>query len=166
MMPVSMSFNQYRRNEADPGGLFRVEGVDMRAGMDPELLMLGGGEHESFGAAAQVHGESAPVARGIQWHRDPIPPGAAHAPVLGIEIVAHVVPQQVVVEGVGIVAARLAQQVARCFHGEQGAQEAQCKDAPMVSLVAVLIGPRLPGDDRLERRGLEAGYTPLRAGEV
>ena len=91
----------------------RVERMEVRAGVDAQLLVLRRGVHVALGVAAQMHREAAPVADAVERHVDLVPARAVHAPVLGVEVVAHHVPQHVVVERVGVVAARAAEQVVR-----------------------------------------------------
>src|SRR5258706_14576714 len=85
--------------------------MKVRAAVYAQLFVPGCGAHIAFGVAAQMQRESAPVADAVHRHRDFVPARTAHAPELGIEIMAHVLPQQIVVECMGVVAARSAEQV-------------------------------------------------------
>ena len=136
--------------------------MEVRAAVNSQLLVLGGGEHEGLGVAAQVQSERGPIAGTVERHRDLLPAGATHAPVFGIEVVAHVLPQEVVVKSVRVVAARLAEQVVRGLRGMPVGHEAHREDAAVVDLVAVLVGPSFPRENRFQRRGLQIRQAPLR----
>ena len=135
--------------------------MEVRAGVDPELLVFRSGAQVAFGIAAEVHRKPAPVAGAVHRHRDAVPARAVHAPVLGIEIVAHVCPHHVVVERVRIVAARPPEQLVRRVREPPVADEAQRENAAVIRLVAILVGATLPRHDRFERGRLQVGEAPL-----
>ena len=142
-------------------GLERMERMEVAAGMDAQLLVLRGGQHVGLGVAAQVHREAAPVADAVHRHLDLVPLRALLPPLVGVEVLAHVLPQDVVVERIRVVAARAPEQVV--CRGAVGPlrDEAHREDAAVVSLVAVLVRPALPGHDGLERRRLQVGEPVL-----
>ena len=130
--------------------------MEVRAGVDAQLLVLRRGAHVALGVAAQMHREAAPVADAVERHRDLVPARAALAPELGVEVVAHDVPQHVVVERVGVVAARPPEQVVRGRAvSHQLRDEAHREDAAVIGLVAILVGAAFPRHDRLQRRRLQ-----------
>ena len=72
--------------------------MEVRAVVDAQFFVLRGGKHEGFSVAAQMHGVTAPVADGVDRHGDLVPARAGGAPVFGIEIVAHVIPHQIILK--------------------------------------------------------------------
>ena len=140
---------------------FRMERMKMRAAVYAQLLVRGCRAHVALGVASQVHGETAPVADAVHRHRDPVPVRADRAPIAGIEIVAHVIPQKIVVERIGIDAARPAEQVMRRLVVVPGGDETHRENAAVISLVAVLIRASFPRHDRFQRGRIEPGNFPL-----
>ena len=118
--------------------------MEMRSRVDAKFLVPGGGIHEPLGVAPKMQGKATPVSNAVEGHGDLFPLRAAHPPELGIEVIAHVSPQLIVVEGVGIVTSRSAKQVVSCLAYPPVGHEPYGQNAPVVSLVAVLIGRAPP----------------------
>src|SRR6266404_6476078 len=124
--------------------------MEVGTAVDSQFLVLGCSTHIPLGVAAQMHRETAPVADAVKRNRDLVPVRAALAPELGIEIVAHVMPQHVVVERIGVVAARLAEQMHCGVAVMPVREEAHRENAAVIGLVAILIGAAFPWNNRLE----------------
>ena len=142
-----------------------VERMVMRAAVDAQLLVLRCGAHIALGGAAQVQPHAGPVADRPHRQIDLVPLRLLALERAAVEAVAHEPPQHVVLEGVGIVLVGAAEHVMRHVGGKPADDEAGAENAAVIEDVAVLVGGALPRHDACERRRLEVGHPPLRAGE-
>src|SRR5262249_30664666 len=141
--------------------LERVERVEVGAGVYAQLLVPRRSAHVALSVPAQVQRGAAPVADGVEGDLDPVPARTVQPPVLRVEVLAHEVPEQIVVEGVRIVGTGLAQQVERGVGVRPACDEPHREDAAVIRLVAVLVRASFPRHDRLERWRLQPGDAPL-----
>ena len=144
----------------------RVKRVEMRAAVDTQFLVLRLGAQIRLGVASEMHAEAAPVAGGEQRHLDLVPARAGHAPVLGIEIIAHEMPQHIVVERIGVIGARLIQQIPRGIAVVPTGDKAKREDTAVIALIAILVGAAFPRNNAFQRRRLLTGDFPLKRRQI
>src|SRR6266446_314310 len=142
-----------------------VERMVMRAAMDAQLLMFGGGAHVAFGRAAQMQSHARPVPDRPHRQIDVLPLRLLSLEHTAVQTVAHEPPQHVVLESVRIISVRASKHVMRHVGGEPTDDEAGAENAAVIKNVAILIGGAFPWHDAGERWRLEICHPPLRAGE-
>ena len=126
-----------------------VERMHVAAGMDAQLLVLGGRAHEGLGVAAQMEPEAGPVADRIERHRDLVPLRLRAMEGAAVEIVGEPEVDDVHLPGVGQVLRSAPELVVHQMGGEPVGHE-HAQDSAVIERVAVEVGKAFPGDDRLQ----------------